>query len=234
VGQFSQTAEAMGRKGIAAVVGGCPPILIGASKSPLYFKKEKCRDVSRRVGFMLTNRGVPHVVIAARWVYYTDGALDDPGNTTNRFSSGNAIKDRELFYASLRGTVDAIVKSGRTVTLIGPVPELPFHLPNAMMKAMMRNEPIDPKRPYRFNQPFKEFADRQQLVFEKLSEFDQLPGVDVVYPHKLLCDDSVCKTTIDGKPLYFDDDHLGSFGAAYVEPAIQKALATTPDVRPIP
>jgi hypothetical protein len=107
---------------------------------------------------------------------------------------------------------------GQKVTLVGPIPELKFHLPNAMLKAKMRNEVRD------FSVPYAAFAERQAATFDLLSRLDAIPGVRAVYPHKALCDDSKCRTTHNGLPLYFDDDHLGSFGTKAIESTLADAL----------
>jgi hypothetical protein len=127
-------------------------------------------------------------------------------------------RNRAVFYGSLRATINAILGTGRTVTLIGPVPELKFHLPNAMVKAMMRGEQRD------FSQPFAEFAARQQVVLHALGELDKIAGVRVVYPHTALCDATTCRAVVNGMPLYFDDDHLGSYGTKAIESVLDDAL----------
>jgi hypothetical protein len=215
--QMSLTAQSLGLRGAAAIVGGCPPLLMEEAKDPLYFRKPKCREVSNRVTSLLQNKDITHVVIAARWPYYTEGNLDE-GPETNRFSMGSVERTREIFWDSMRGTIERILAGGHRVTLIGPVPELKLHLPNAMMKAMMRGEKQD------FSLPFASFARRQAETFKMLAELDALPGVRVVYPHKVLCDGTTCRTTKDGMPLYFDDDHLGSYGTKAIERALADAL----------
>jgi hypothetical protein len=51
-----------------------------------------------------------------------------------------------------------------------------------------------------------------------------MPGVRVVYPHKALCDATACKTNEDGKPFYYDDDHLGLFGTKVIESVLADAI----------
>lgn len=215
--QLSKTAASLGLRGAAAVVGGCPPLLMEEAKDPIYLRKPKCHEVSTRVTGLLQDKNITHVIIAARWPYYTEGNLDE-GPETNRFSTGTVERSREVFAASVRGTVNRILASGHKVTLIGPIPELKIHLPNAMMKAMMRGETRD------FSLAYDGFARRQAQSFKLLAELDALPGVRVVYPHKVLCDGKTCRTTADGMPLYFDDDHLGSYGTKAIESALVDAL----------
>ncbi len=217
--QMAVVAQSLGVRGAAAVVGGCPPLLMEEAKDPIYLRKPKCREVSNRVTSLLLRKEISLVVIAARWPYYTEGNLDE-GPETNRFNTGSVEKNRTVFYASVRGTIERILASGHKVALIGPIPELKMHLPNAMMKAMMRGQPQD------FSLPFASFAKRQVETFKLLAELDALPGVRVVYPHKVLCDATTCRTTADGMPLYFDDDHLGAFGTKAIESVLADALDT--------
>jgi peptidoglycan/LPS O-acetylase OafA/YrhL len=141
--EVANIAVAKGVKGDVAVVGGCGPFLLEAIKNDL-FRRDKCNMMSARAGEMLKNGQFRHVVIAGRWAFYAEGnAYDNGEREVNRFNTGDVSRNRALFHDTLRGTVERIVATGRTVTLIGPIPELKGHLPNAMIRALMRQESRD-------------------------------------------------------------------------------------------
>jgi hypothetical protein len=217
IGELATRAKT---KASIAVVGGCAPLLTESVKNPLLDKAEKCRMMAGRVEALLKAQGNAHVVIAARWAYYFEGPYGSGNNENVSFDTGDASKNELLFAQSLRGTVERIVSTGRTVTLIGPVPELTFHLPNAMMKAMMRGGETGD-----FSSPYDEFARRQARVFKLLAALDALPGVSVVYPHEALCNLSRCRTTTPQLPLYVDDDHLSSQGTKAIEAVLREAIS---------
>ncbi len=216
--EIDNVARAKGLKGDVAVVGGCGPFLIEAVTNELYLR-EKCRMMSKRVGEMLESGAFRHVVIATRWAYYAEGDAYDAGRgEANRYSTGDVARNRALFEETLRGTVERIVATGRTVTIVGPIPELKGHLPNAMMLALMRGEARD------FSLPYAVFAARNAAVLKTLAALDALAGVRVVYPHETLCDGTSCRTNADGKPFYYDDDHLGRFGTKAIEAVLADAI----------
>ncbi len=215
---IANIAAAKGVKGEVAVVGGCGPFLIEAIRNNL-FRRDKCDMMSGRVAELLKSGRFKHVVIGARWAFYAEGDAYDNGNTElNRFNTGDKVRNRALFHDTLRGTVERIVASGRTVTLVGPIPELKGHLPNAMIRALMRKETRD------FSLPYAVFAERNAAVLKTLEELDKIAGVRVVYPHKALCNATACQTTADGKPFYYDDDHLGLFGTTAIESVLTDAI----------
>lgn len=216
--EIANIAAAKGVKGEVAVVGGCGPFLPEAIKNDLY-RREKCNMMSARARDMLKSGQFRHVVIAGRWAFYAEGNAYDNGKSEwNRFNTGDVVRNRSLFHDTLRSTVERVVATGRTVTLVGPIPELKGHLPNAMIRALMRKETRD------FSLPYAVFAERNQAVLATLAELDKIAGVRVVYPHHALCDASSCKTTADGKPYYYDDDHLGLFGTKAIEGVLADAI----------
>lgn len=216
--EIANIAAAKGVKGEVAVVGGCGPFLIEAVKNPL-FLRSKCKTMSARAADLLKDGAFRHVVIAGRWAFYAEGdAYDNGKSEVNRFNTGDPARNRTLFHDTLRGTVERIVASGRTVTLVGPIPELKGHLPNAMIRALMRKETRD------FSLPYAVFAERNKAVLMTLDELDKIAGVRVVYPHKVLCNATACQTTANGKPFYYDDDHLGLFGTKAIEGVLADAI----------
>jgi len=49
--------------------------------------------------------------------------------------------------------------------------------------------------------------------------------VEVVYPHEKLCDERKCRVEQDGRPFYWDDDHLSQAGGALVGELIEGTFA---------
>jgi hypothetical protein len=70
-----------------------------------------------------------------------------------------------------------------------------------------------------------EFAARQAHVFPLLDELDALPGVVLLRPDTILCDEMRCGVTRDGLPLYFDSHHLTLRGSALLEPLFEPIFA---------
>jgi SGNH domain (fused to AT3 domains) len=128
-------------------------------------------------------------------------------------------KNQAAFEAAMTATVESIVASGRTVTIVGPVPDLKLNPPDTIMRAMMHGETADVRA------TFADFEARQADVLALLKRLEQRPGVRVVYPHKSLCDAQVCRTMEGAMPLYSDDNHLGVNGVALIRRELGAAIA---------
>ena len=88
-----------------------------------------------------------------------------------------------------------------------------------MTKAILWNQP------FHFALDVADFQQRQEAILLLLEKAAAMPGVTVVYPHRILCHEAICDAVENGHPLYFDDDHLNGYGAARIIPLFQPALS---------
>jgi peptidoglycan/LPS O-acetylase OafA/YrhL len=195
---------------------GCPPFF--GLNEPQRSTFNKCLSLIEKAHERTQAPEITNVVLIARWAAYADAIDPAVGRFSFKLVPGDEQKNRAEFARLLRTTVEQLLATGRTVTLLGPVPELPFHLPRVMTQALMRGRQAD------FSVPYSDFLKRQETVLSVLAELDQLPGVRVLYPHLRLCDGDRCKTVEDGKPLYRDDDHLNAVGAEFLADLLREAL----------
>lgn len=219
--ELSELAGSFGRKGYAVLNGGCPPLFLLGTEHASDFRK--CHSGLRRVSDLIETQGIENVIVLARWASYAE-YKDTTGAWAHelRFASGDPARNRERFAELLRTAIDRLRAPGRTVTVIGPVPELPVNLPTAMIRALMRGQQQD------FSVPFADFARRQASVLGLLGALSKLPDVRVLYPHRLLCNAERCRAVEAGHPLYVDDDHLSPLGVKALEPLLREALAPPP------
>lgn len=212
-------AEAKGIKGLVVFRGGCPPFLELAGTA---FNKRDCTKTAGQIETLLKGPGYDNVVLVARWALYAEGGGYRNGKWfASPFDLGDVQKNRAAFTASLTATVDKILASGRSVTIVGPVPDLPLNPPETMIKAMMRGGSADVRA------TFANFKARQATVLALLAQLSQRPGVRVFYPHESLCDALTCRTVDGAMPLYTDDNHLGVNGVALIRRELEDAIAPT-------
>jgi hypothetical protein len=169
---------------------------------------------------LLRGPGYQNVVLVGRWANYAQGGGYRNGRWyKTAFDQGDLVKNQAAFTAALTATIDSILASGRTVTIIGPVPDLKLNPPDTIIRAMMRGGTADVRA------TFADFEVRQARVLALLRQLAHRPGVRVVYPHESLCDTHVCRT-MDGKmPIYSDDNHLGVNGVALIRHELGEAIA---------
>jgi hypothetical protein len=226
----AEAAGQEGRSGLFAGHVGCPPLL-GVVKSHLTDRVSRtgCTDfndeVMRRV---LADPGIERVILAARWTVNFEG---ERLPTDHHFPSKiflyddqttvvGTLANRFAFERGLERTLATLVAAGREVTIVGPVPEAPLRVSEALARSvligverdlMLERGPIDR---------------RMRETVAVLNDAGLRYGVRVLFPHQILCDRVNCIVEQGGWPLYFDEDHLSSFGAAYVSALLAERAGT--------
>jgi peptidoglycan/LPS O-acetylase OafA/YrhL len=101
----------------------------------------------------------------------------------------------------------ALLSAGKRLVIVYPVPRQAFHVPRAMANSLRFGIDYNPARAER-----AQYLARTRRVF---ATYDAIGtrGVERVYPDRILCPDGPCAVTAEGKPLYFDDNHLSMRGA---------------------
>lgn len=223
--QFSRVAQSQGRKGAFVAIGGCPPFLGLESISARRFAK--CIEGSTALLHLLKRTDIRDVIMFARWAVYSEstGSRSETNVSVRRFVDGDVAGNRAEFARLFRQTVKAITTSGRRVTILAPVPELPYNLPSEVIKDMMRGKFRD------YSISTRDFAQRQTFVLSLLIELDSIEDVRVLYPDHLLCDADKCQPLEGQIPLYADDDHLSQAGAQRLEPLFQESLTPPPSAK---
>jgi peptidoglycan/LPS O-acetylase OafA/YrhL len=218
----SSTADAIaaekGIKGLVLFHGGCPPFL-PESGSP--FERRRCAERSRQAEALLAGKRFSNIVLVACWGLYAEGGAYRNGKWfDSAFDLGDTAKNRAAFASALTATVQKILATGRTVTIVGPVPDLKMNPPDTMIKAMMRGGKADTRS------TFASFKERQTAVLATMEQLSRNPKVRVVYPHESLCNAEICATVRDGMPIYSDDNHLGVNGVALIRQQLGAAIAS--------
>lgn len=213
----AELAGEQGSKGLIVFHGGCPPFL-RRPDSP--FDTQNCTKTASLAETLLKGAGYKNVVLVARWANYAQGGGYRNGRWyKTAFDQGDLAKNQAAFEAAMTATVESIIASGRTVTIVGPVPDLKLNPPDTIMRAMMHGATADVRA------TFADFETRQASVLAVLKKLEQRPGVRVVYPHTSLCDAQVCRTMEGTMPLYSDDNHLGVNGVALIRRELGAAIA---------
>lgn len=217
--QFDQIGKELGVSVLMVLGSGCPPIIDSGARNGL--GKKKCRKIPGKVTEIIEQGTVRHVILVARWSGYTgrptNEVLDRPIGI--QATSDVSVETERAFKESFARTLDHLRSAGLRVTLIGPVPELPVHLPSAMTKALMRGQE------FRLDYDFAKFSKRQATILGVLAQSAALPGTDVIYPDRIICPSGKCRFIDNGLPIYRDDDHLGPLGGDLIKPSLARSLA---------
>jgi peptidoglycan/LPS O-acetylase OafA/YrhL len=208
-----------------AAAGGCPP-LIGAGRSGASRWRDKCKDRNDTVGARLMTDRYSDVVLVARWDYYAVGNQPVSGISRKLHylrdadsPSSSLEENRAVLTRALKRTVDAIVATGARPWIVLEVPYAGFDVPNRAARTIMAKGGVQTL----LGLSASELQARGDFMRTLAS---RLP-VRVIDPAEALSDGEHGVALADGRPLYFDDNHLSVYGVDRVRPLFEPIFLTT-------
>ncbi|ERL56212.1 O-antigen acetylase [Psychrobacter aquaticus CMS 56] len=99
------------------------------------------------------------------------------------------------------------------VYLMRPTPELITDVPLTMFRTSMFNGV-----PKKVKIPLTSYQERQRTAYRMQDEAVTRCGAKILDPIPYLCNSDSCYGDKNGIPLYFDDDHLSSYGSKLISP----------------
>ena len=220
---LAPTLDAVGKElglGISLVTrSGCPGLLDSGRHG---LGKKKCASAYQaQLDEVLKLGTIQHVVLISRWQTVAAGkALTEelsarvpapsPEEHARRTRALETSFDRTLAYFR---------EIALRVTVLGPVPDLPVHLPTAMTKASMRGHQ------FALAYDFQDFSERHRGVLRLMKKAEGQARVDVIQPAQVLCPAGACRFWDNNMPFYRDDDHLSERGGEELRPSLTRSLA---------
>jgi len=200
---------------------GCGPLL-DVERLDLSFG---CRDHAA-AAIDLINRlpADTPVILSARWTHYTNRpAVGSEDHAEVRLvdlggaPGGEADNDAALM-AGLGRTLQAL--GARPLLMIGTVPEIGFHVPSSLARAIHLGRNVDLR-------PMLSSYRQRQAPFLKL--LHRLPTPNTLRfadPAELLCSGPRCELLEDNQVLYLDHVHLSATGSLRLAPLVERWLPT--------
>ena len=207
-------ARRAGKTGLFAGRDACPPLLKveRVDRGP----DHNCAGFNAAVIAELEKRNdIPLVILAARWAMTAEGYRlpNEYGSPAllawaNGSDAGPYYPERnfEIFQRAISETVAAIRSTGRQVIILGSVPQIGWNVPVRLAGHLRWGHRL-PSAPM-----IESVLRRQGRGASVFAALDDPPGVRFIPLAHLLCD-PVCRTSHEDRPLYFDDDHLSSYGS---------------------
>lgn len=208
------------RSGVFAGHNACPPIL-GIQRVST---GQGCTTFNENVWSWLEGRtDVPLVILGARWSLSVEGARyrGEAGNNvrleliagteTHQGGSDNAA----IVEAGLNATVARILATGRSVVLLGPVPEIGQNVPATFTRQVILGWAPLPTSVTRHD--YEARSGRTESILMRVADANE--GVRYVPLSDLFCDAHRCRmANAEGELLYFDDDHISQTAALSLLP----------------
>lgn len=193
-----------------AWLNGCPP-LVGIQRASV----EECDEFNADViEFIRAHERVRTIVLHARWALAVEGRRiagesgPDVVYWDDMVSQQEATVETnyEVFARAMQRTVELLKEMGREVVILGNVPEAGFSVADRYAFTIWKglDRPLGPEA--------AGVRERHRRVDAVLHAMRDSSGVAILDIADAICDDR-CEIARDGRPLYFDDDHLSAFGA---------------------
>ena len=136
-------------------------------------------------------------------------------------SSDRVVRIGELY----RATIEGLLVANKKAVLVYPVPEVGWHVPRHLAKLLL----FEGERPQYFSTSQAVFKERSRNAIHQLEKLEAHRNLIRVSPEDVLCSSYVenrCVASIEGEPLYYDDDHLNTRGSELLASEIIEALRT--------
>jgi peptidoglycan/LPS O-acetylase OafA/YrhL len=162
---------------------GCPPAL-----DFTYRDRPQCPAYNAKILKRLTALPPKTIILTSNAVAWTD-------------------EYSKQFFRGLQGMIHALSKAGHRVILMGQIPPHPNQLP---VPATLARRAEFGKKPA--NYVFRPKMQKLQDLDAKLEKIAVSEGARYISLVQALCDEHGCKAEMDGKVLYFDDNHMSVAG----------------------
>lgn len=198
---------------------GCPPSLLFEAQRP------GCSSWTKEsLLYLEENREIKNILLGYRYTAFLYGYQLEayPGlpdeNPSSRLAGDShylsAHDARELYWNSFSEMVSRLVRAGKNVYVLYPIPELPIHISKAITPLF----PFSSKTMLDLQHatPVNYYFLRNKFILEKLDSLPYGEQLHSVKPFQALCGESFCPAVKNNAALYFDDNHLSVSGAALV------------------
>ncbi|MEW6132435.1 MAG: acyltransferase family protein [Pseudomonadota bacterium] len=203
-----QAAKSGGTNVLALPGAACPPI--EGVQAIAGIPGEACRNYVATAAKLLDETpAISSVILIARWSAYVEGYVEKSGGPYALFDH-NGVPEADARRAEYRRRLlsslcNAAAK--RTVYVVLPIPEHTKNVPRELARRMMTGShggyPVV---------SVAEYGQRHAAVLQAFGEAQAKCGVQLLDPLPYLCARGSCSSVLDGRPLYYDDDHLNEFG----------------------
>ena len=156
------------------------------------------------------------IIIINRTSSYISGSVEDPlikpKYFINKYSANRNADYKKNISDHLISTVCEFTKNN-PVYLVRPTPEMSIHIPNTLFRGLVSSDNEGLIMITR-----DDYSQRHDYVFKVQDEAAKSCGAKILDPLPKLCDEEYCYGEISDTPLYFDSDHLRSYGSEVIAP----------------
>ena len=212
-------------KAIELTYSGCGTVL-GIKRKPVNGAIYQCGDFAdktiSKINGSLKNLNVVIVNRSSTTLMGSNEAGESYGIPTFYFDQPYDKPNDQLnsqYGSALIKTMCAIDNPSR-VYLMRPIPEMGIDVPKTMARALMFGKPAS-----QISISLEEYHARHKVVWAAQDAAAEQCGVKILDPLPYLCHDGRCWGSKNGRPIYYDDDHLSEYGNKLLVPMFKQAFA---------
>jgi peptidoglycan/LPS O-acetylase OafA/YrhL len=208
-------------------LSGCPTIKGAYFSESSKRSPEICKNFNDDLISVLDHsyKGIP-LILVSRTSLAAQGYLPHESSVIMPFVSFPGIPNKgeqfNQYFSKMLISTACHLQKNRQVYLVRPIPEMNTNVP----KAVARN-PIYYLGIKDIKITLAEYHKRHKLVWEAQDEAAKQCGVKILDPLPYLCDDKYCYGSKNGRPLYYDDDHLSEYGNKFLVPMFEQVFKDT-------
>ncbi|MBV7478179.1 acyltransferase family protein [Pseudomonas sp. PDM31] len=184
--------------------------------SATYASANNCEPkVAAALKFAIETPSIKTIYLAGYW-----GALASGGfaieNENFRQPRPLTDNDARTFIEAGKKFLSEITKSGKEIIFINDTPDLNFNIRSCFDSRPLTIKQKEVRETCGISR--SEYSDRYKVYADMLSTLiARTPSIKVYSPIDLFCDNQLCRATnTDGKPRYYNSDHLTISGADLV------------------
>lgn len=218
---LEQAGDSFGRGTLYLGSGGCRPIIgLKSSVETSCFPYNEWLFKTELPKYAGT--GLP-VIYVTRLSWLFKGYNEDPNEKPSDYieqlaaTFDDPIANQRFKEAFIETSCE--IASRNPLYVMRPIPEIGVHVPNTLASNIrFRNSRKDIKI------TLEEYHERHAFVSAMLDETIEKCGIKILDPLPYLCDAQYCYGSRNGRPLYFDDDHLSEYGNKYLVPMFEQVF----------
>ena len=200
--------------------GGCVPAL---GLKVFNDKRYRCNEYFEELINDLKNRdNIKKVILFSRWSFNLTGVRFDNHNggkeigknhyhiSLNKSLLGENERREQEILESIENFINEIFKLIKEIFIVFPTPEMGWEIPKNLARIMYFKNKIDQNT---LSISKEVYMDRNKKIIKFFNTIKEKYNLNIINPINIFCDQKICVSHINNKPLFFDDDHMSEFGS---------------------
>ncbi|RUO42929.1 hypothetical protein CWE15_05880 [Aliidiomarina taiwanensis] len=159
------------------------------------------------------------LLIVSRYAQYVRGETDAATAPEYYIQKPYAERTKAFYEEMSQGIVATACAFAqqRPVFMLRPIPEMPVNVPQHMSRSLLFGGSLA-----RVGIPLSVYNERQAQVRAAQDQAAAQCGVKLLEVTNTFCDEETCWGDKQGRPIYYDDDHLSEYGADFLAPEFSR------------